>query len=237
MVLLSLPLVATLLMGLPLMGGSPSPIPDNHIDHANTISHSYANSHSHSYANSHSHSHSHSMGNSHGHAHSNIHSQSSRHYDNTTGDSLPLLPLSLPTVAFNSSYNKHIPRQLWIAVKDKADELPGHLQAFFARNPEWHVNVCDNACKDAFMRKVFAGTSVLWAYELINPLVGAARADIWRYSVLYTYGGVYLDDDSDIKVPLDQVLHLVDRFGTLLLCALCTSLPVAIVVDTAASNR
>ncbi|RYY75949.1 hypothetical protein EON63_18875 [archaeon] len=44
-------------------------------------------------------------------------------------------------------------------------------------------------------------------YDLINPLVGAARADVWRYAVLYTYGGVYLDDDSDMKTPFDDVRY------------------------------
>ena len=69
------------------------------------------------------------------------------------------------------------------------------------------MNVCDNKCKDTFMNRTFADTSILWAYNAINPLVGAARADIWRYCVLYLNGGLYLDDDSDIKVPLDNVLH------------------------------
>lgn len=55
------------------------------------------------------------------------------------------------------------------------------------------------------MNKTFHGTSILWAYNTINPLVGAARADIWRYCVLYIFGGLYLDDDSDIKTSLDNV--------------------------------
>ena len=58
------------------------------------------------------------------------------------------------------------------------------------------------------MNTTFRDTSILWAYNAINPLVGAARADIWRYCVLYTFGGLYLDDDSDIKVPLDNVIFL-----------------------------
>ena len=39
---------------------------------------------------------------------------------------------------------------------------------------------------------------------------GAFKADLWRYSVLYAYGGVYLDDDSDIKTPLDEVIGIDD---------------------------
>lgn len=119
----------------------------------------------------------------------------------------PVFPETLPVLAtVDPFYGKHIPRRLWIAVKDRADELPGHLKTFFTLNKNWNITVCDNACKDKFMNKVFAGTSILWAYNAINPLVGAAKADIWRYSVLFTYGGVYLDDDSDIRKPLDEVL-------------------------------
>jgi Glycosyltransferase sugar-binding region containing DXD motif len=88
-----------------------------------------------------------------------------------------------------------IPRYIWIAVKDRSDSLPNHLYTTFQRNPNWRIYVCDNACKDHFMTIVFADTSTLWAYNLINPLVGAAKADIWRYSVLYLFGGLYLDDD------------------------------------------
>lgn len=28
--------------------------------------------------------------------------------------------------------------------------------------------------------------------------------DLWRFSVLYVYGGLYLDDDSDLRLPFDQ---------------------------------
>lgn len=60
------------------------------------------------------------------------------------------------------------------------------------------------------MNSVFAGTSLLWAYHIINQRAGAAKADIWRYAVLWAYGGAYIDDDSDIGTPLDQVVEKED---------------------------
>jgi mannosyltransferase OCH1-like enzyme len=45
---------------------------------------------------------------------------------------------------------------------------------------------------------------------MISPAAGAAKADIWRYAVLYTYGGAYIDDDSDMKVPLDRFIEPLD---------------------------
>lgn len=126
--------------------------------------------------------------------------------------SLPLIPTSLPEVAlFNESTQRHIPQRLWIAVKDRQDPLPGHWQEFFQRNSQWSVTICDNRCKDEFMETVFKNTSLYHAYHMINPLVGAARADLWRYCVLYVYGGVYMDDDSDIKTPLDDIIQREDR--------------------------
>ena len=45
-----------------------------------------------------------------------------------------------------------------------------------------------------------------WAYFTINPSVGAARADIWRYAVLHHCGGVYLDLDSTLIGSLREWL-------------------------------
>eukprot|EP01036_Dinobryon_divergens_P030427 gene30427-39670_t len=133
---------------------------------------------------------------------------------------LPVIPDSLPeplkprnnsSNGESNSSKKHIPRHIWIAVKDERDELPGHLKGFFDRNSNWEVHICDNKCKDTFMNTTFANTGINWAYNVINPLIGAARADIWRYCVLYLHGGLYLDDDSDIKVPLDNIVQPNDR--------------------------
>ena len=38
----------------------------------------------------------------------------------------------------------------------------------------------------------------------INNIV--AKADLWRYFILYTYGGIYLDIDSEITGKLDNLL-------------------------------
>lgn len=59
--------------------------------------------------------------------------------------------------------------------------------------------------------QTFANTSLLWAYHQINPAAGAAKADIWRYAVLWTYGGMYIDDDSDMMVPLDNMIEPKDE--------------------------
>lgn len=105
------------------------------------------------------------------------------------------------------SKGKKIPRIIWVAVKNASDELPGSMLAFLKRNSEWQVNLIGNKDKDIFIDQVFANTSLQATYHLISPLLGAAKADIWRYAVLYLFGGVYIDYDSDLGVPLDDIVQ------------------------------
>lgn len=68
---------------------------------------------------------------------------------------LPITPKNLiAEAAVDPIYGKQIPRNIWIAVKNKNDELPGHLRPFFERNSLWKKNICDNICKDSFMNEV-----------------------------------------------------------------------------------
>lgn len=124
---------------------------------------------------------------------------------------LPVLPINPPSSALgNVTHDKLIPRHLWIAVRNLSDGMNYQMPALFARNSNWEVHVCSNEIKDDFMNTVFAGTSYLWAYNIISSSAGAAKADLWRYAVLWTYGGAYIDDDSDMHSPLDKVVGKED---------------------------
>lgn len=125
---------------------------------------------------------------------------------------LPLLPSNPPSYLGNATkFEKLIPRHLWIAVRDASDVINAQMPALFERNPKWEVHIVDNHAKDVFMNTTFANTSLLWAYHILSPAVGAAKADIWRYAVLWTYGGAYIDDDSDMKDPLDKMIEPLDE--------------------------
>lgn len=46
-----------------------------------------------------------------------------------------------------------------------------------------------------------------YTYDCYMKLnVGAAKADFWRYCILYINGGIYLDMDSNILKPLDNLI-------------------------------
>jgi hypothetical protein len=107
---------------------------------------------------------------------------------------------------------KYIPNTVWIAVRNSSDVKFAHSVNFIARNPDWKVNFCGNEEKDSFLQEYFKDTSFLWAYETINPVIGTAKAELWRLAILYIYGGVYLDDDADVGVPLSNIVLPTDKF-------------------------
>lgn len=58
------------------------------------------------------------------------------------------------------------------------------------QNPEFtHYLYNDDMCRD-FISNNFNG-DVLYAYDTLKP--GAYKSDLWRYCILYKYGGIYLD--------------------------------------------
>jgi hypothetical protein len=121
---------------------------------------------------------------------------------------LPALPSNPPPPKLgNTVTDKKIPKHLWMAVRVIEKELNYQLPSLFERNKGWDIHIVSNEMKDEFMNTTFANTSLLWAYHMIHPIAGAAKADLWRYAVLWTYGGAYIDDDSDIATPLDEVVQ------------------------------
>lgn len=83
--------------------------------------------------------------------------------------------------------------------------MPRHLENIINKNQDWKAHLIDNQLMDRFMYESFANTSVLWAYEKINPELGAVKADIWRMAVLWMNGGVYIDSDATVHQSFDRV--------------------------------
>ena len=109
---------------------------------------------------------------------------------------LPVVPESLKQQVLNikpqTPSDKFIPRIAWIAVRNISEEKPKHMlgpNGFIERNSNWKMNFCDNEMKDRFMEVNFAGSSILWAYNILNPAIGTSKVEIWRLAVLYMHGG------------------------------------------------
>lgn len=81
------------------------------------------------------------------------------------------------------------------------------ITQMMAINPGWTHHLYDDAEMADFICDNFPGR----VYEAFQSLaIGAARADMWRYCVLYINGGVYLDIDADITAPLDNLIRVDD---------------------------
>lgn len=78
-------------------------------------------------------------------------------------------------------------------------------------HPGWTIAFYDGADRLEFIRKHF-DKEMVRTYLSINPRYGPARADLFRYLLLYQCGGVYLDIKSSMTMCLDDVLHSTDKY-------------------------
>lgn len=70
-------------------------------------------------------------------------------------------------------------------------------------NPEFDIYIYDNKDRYNFIKNNF-NQDVLDAYNSLRP--GAYKADLWRYCIIYKYGGVYIDIKYHTYIPLIQLI-------------------------------
>jgi mannosyltransferase OCH1-like enzyme len=107
-----------------------------------------------------------------------------------------------------------IPQLFWMSVKTLPWNMPHHINSTLAMNPKWQLHVVNDSLIQQFMDHFYAHSGILWAYNHVHPLLGAVRADIWRYAVLYIYGVVFLDYDASLGITLDNYLQPHHTFIT-----------------------
>ena len=108
----------------------------------------------------------------------------------------PTNPSVIPLNIFQTWHTKELP--------PKMRECVDSIQAC---NPQFsHFLYDDQECREFIAANY--DNEVLYSYDTLAP--GAFKADLWRYCVLYKYGGVYLD----IKYKCINgfsLIHLMDR--------------------------
>ena len=103
-----------------------------------------------------------------------------------------------------------IPKVIYQTFKNK--ELPfitrWHIKKFLKNNPAYVYEFYDDVRIEEFFKSNFDDD---WfkAYQKLN--IGAAKADFFRYAILYIKGGIYLDIDSNIKGKLDTFIKEDDK--------------------------
>ena len=102
-----------------------------------------------------------------------------------------------------------IPKQIIQTWKTKI--LPSPIQysinQMLQLNPSYTYRLFDDNDMKEYIKINFDEDTNL-AYSKLN--VGAAKADFWRYLILYKEGGVYLDIDSILYNSLDKLIQNED---------------------------
>jgi hypothetical protein len=115
--------------------------------------------------------------------------------------------------SINLAYDQNIPRVIYQTYPGK--QLPPDILSNVTRlqsiNPGWAYKLFDDSEIVDFIKDNYPN-EILEAYLRINPEYGAAKADLFRYLLIYKFGGVYLDIKSTVNRPLDEILCDDDRF-------------------------
>jgi mannosyltransferase OCH1-like enzyme len=97
--------------------------------------------------------------------------------------------------------------QAWYTT-DLHPDVREKIESFKKMNPEYAYSLSTDEDMDKFVNENYIG-AIADAYNRLNIIV--AKVDFWRYLVLYKYGGVYLDMDSSIEKPLNQLINDEDE--------------------------
>lgn len=100
-----------------------------------------------------------------------------------------------------------IPKKIYQTYKTKnvSEELLENIQYLKNIHSDWEYKLFDDNDIEDFIIKNY-GALILNYYQRINPAYGAARADFFRYLLIYKMGGVYLDIKSSVSQSLNKKL-------------------------------
>lgn len=109
------------------------------------------------------------------------------------------LKLHIPKIIHQTYSTSHLPQK-----------LERNIANIRKLNPDWQYRFYSDEDILDYLEE-----NCSWALEYylrISKRYGAARADLFRYLLLYREGGVYLDIKSSASKPFSQVLRADDRF-------------------------
>jgi hypothetical protein len=116
-----------------------------------------------------------------------------------------------------TSYNrgsKYIPKHIYQLIADKNNVHPSfqkNIEYIKDLNPDWTHHLLDDNDIIQYLEKNYP-PYILDLYNHINPKYGAARADFFRYLLMYKEGGAYFDIKSAMKYPLNQLIKYDDEY-------------------------
>jgi hypothetical protein len=100
-----------------------------------------------------------------------------------------------------------ISKTIWQTYETPINELPllaqQSLETWKSLNPNWSHGYMSGQDREDFFRTEFGG-EVFETY-MKYPL-GVMKAGLWRFAILYVYGGVYADLDTECVSPIESWL-------------------------------
>lgn len=123
------------------------------------------------------------------------------------------IPKVLPT-RDSMEYEQKIPKIIWQTMKTNLVPvfIKSYAYSWIEMNPEYEYRFHDNNDILDFLKNDFP--EFLKGYN--NLKYGASKADLWRYLVIYKYGGVYADIDCMCINPLREWIDKDKSFVTAL---------------------
>jgi len=121
----------------------------------------------------------------------------------------------IPKVLFpreTMKYTQVIPKIIWQTMKTNQvpDFIKSYTDSWIEQNPEYEYRFYDDEDIINFLKKDFP--EFLEGYQ--NLKYGASKADLWRYLIIYKYGGVYADIDCFCINPLRKWINKNAAFVT-----------------------
>ncbi len=106
---------------------------------------------------------------------------------------------SIPKVIHQTHYSKNL-----------SPELQNNVNWLKLMNPDWTYKIYDDSDIEHYIKTNFP--ELINTYIKINPVYGAARADFFRYLLIYNEGGVYLDIKSSVTRPFHEIIRSDDLY-------------------------
>lgn len=101
-----------------------------------------------------------------------------------------------------------IPKIIWQTYKDPFNQLQPYMvdaiNTWRNLNPDFEYRYMDDTQAAEFVLNEYGQE---WHNIFINLPVGVMRGDLWRYMVIYKYGGVYADLDTECLNPISNWLN------------------------------
>jgi mannosyltransferase OCH1-like enzyme len=114
-----------------------------------------------------------------------------RYYLNYKGDRTPIIPKNIHLVWLGSPFPEKYER-----VKN----------SWVKYHPGWNIKIWNDADAESF------GIMNKRLYDIVYNY--GVKSDIFRYEILYRYGGIYIDTDIECFSPFDDLLYLDFFAGT-----------------------